>query len=81
MSISAAPAEMASRASRTLSAVASVPAGNATTAIGLTPQPSSRRAQSATLPDLTQTVANPYRRASSQSLTRSSWVAPGFSSV
>ena len=54
---------------------------NPTTAIALTPQPSNSRAQSATLPELTQTVANPYRRASSQSLTRSSWVAPGFSSV
>src|SRR5207237_2364731 len=55
--------------------------GNPTTAIGLVGQPSRSRLASPTFDELTQTVANPHLRASSQSLTISSRVASALSSV
>ena len=59
MSISAAPAPIASRASATLASVVSVPEGKPTTAMGRMPLPSRSWAQNATLCEATQTVANP----------------------
>ncbi len=81
MSISAAPARMASRASKVLALVVPAPSGKPTTAMGFVLQPCKRRLASATFPEFTQTVAKPYLRASSQSLTSSSRVASGLSSV
>ena len=81
MSISAAPARMASRVSNALALVVPAPRGNPTTAMGFTELPSRRRLASATFEVFRQTVAKPYLRASSQSLITSSRVASGLRSV
>ena len=81
MSISCAPARIASRVSNTFALVAAAPSGKPTTAIGFVGHPASRRAASATFEELRQTVANPYLRASSHSLITSSRVASGLSKV
>ena len=59
MSISAAPLRTASRVSNTLALVVPAPRGKPTTAMAFVLQPCSRRAQSATFDEFTQTVANP----------------------
>ena len=67
MSISAAPAATASAVSAALAAELPAPSGKPTTAIGLVKQPLRSAAALATCEPLTQTVAKPYVRASSQS--------------
>ena len=81
MSISSAPSRIASRASYAFALVVAAPSGKPTTATVMTPLPRSSSLQSRTLAEFTHTDAKPYVRASSHSVTTSSRVASGLSSV
>ena len=81
MSISRAPSRMARRASSAFTSVVFAPKGNPTTDATLTPEPRRFCAHRRTHVGFTQTDANSYRRASSHSLSMSSAVASGRSSV